>query len=842
MISSSRKIIISLAAIGIALGIMIIPSCFVRATEEEKTRVDIYANEGKGKYQWYWAPVMCSYLTEVSDGYQIVSVNPDAKNNSGDVKILTFGTDFVFENTKTIEAELPIFGGFFDGSDGYYLVWGHDNPEQDNSCEVIRIVKFDKNWNRIDSASLYGANTYIPFDAGSLRMTECGDYLYIRTCHEMYASYDGVHHQANLSIQVKKSEMRITDSFYRVSSGGFYCSHSFNQFVIVDDNNNVIALDHGDAYPRSAFLVKSTQNASNYEYVFNSSTRTENVMTYYGGTGENFTGAILGGLEYSNSNYLTVGASVDQSSSISGKKEKNVYVSATGRGAVGEGNTRINWITDYTEDSGKYALDTKLVKINSNKFLVIWSENDPDSEGNNLKYVFVNGAGNTTSDIYSADGSLSDCQPVLISNKVMWYVSNGAELKFCTIDTSGAYNEDEMVFPSNVDVWPKSIADCRAVISVFGKPAMDDNWSSNHFMVILYGDKVLEEETDYRISGSGWTYSGKQILEESGHYIGKGDYYGSADLSVTFAPQSMSFMRVEESQSSVLLKWTNSYSVLGYSIERKVNSGSYKQVADIQRDASYNIMDWTDKDISVGNKYTYRIRAYSTDGSQIIYSDYSEERVIDKIPTPTPTATPTPTKKPTATPTPTKKPTATPTPTRKPTATPTPVSKPKSTWKLEGGNWYYYDKNGNKATGWLQDGRYWYFLNREGVMQTGWIQDGGKWYYMNASGAMVTGWIEDGGKWYFLSTSGAMATGWVQSGGKWYFLSSSGAMVANGWVQSGGKWYFMSSSGAMVADGWVQSGNIWYYFNTNGVMVTGEFEIDGRKSKFSLSGAWLGYA
>ncbi len=192
----------------------------------------------------------------------------------------------------------------------------------------------------------------------------------------------------------------------------------------------------------------------------------------------------------------------------------------------------------------------------------------------------------------------------------------------------------------------------------------------------------------------------------------------------------------------------------------------------------------------------------------------------------------------TPTPTPSIKPTV------KPTATPTPASKPKSTWVQEGGKWYYYDSNSKKATGWIKDGKSWYYCDKNGVMQTGWIQDGKTWYYMSASGAMVAnGWVQSGNTWYYLGSSGAMATNcWVKSGNTWYYISASGVMVTNGWVKSGNIWYYMNASGAMVTNGWVKSGNAWYYFNANGAMVTGELVIDGRKSKFSSSGAWLGYA
>lgn len=55
----------------------------------------------------------------------------------------------------------------------------------------------------MDEASLYGANTRVLFDTGSLRCDEYGDYLYIRTSHEMYTSSDGLNHQSNLTMSVR---------------------------------------------------------------------------------------------------------------------------------------------------------------------------------------------------------------------------------------------------------------------------------------------------------------------------------------------------------------------------------------------------------------------------------------------------------------------------------------------------------------------------------------------------------------------------------------------------------------------------------------------------------------
>ncbi|MFR5149252.1 MAG: hypothetical protein ACLTER_06740 [Ruminococcus sp.] len=68
--------------------------------------------------------------------------------------------------------ELPLWGGFYAGSDGYYLVEGQNNTAEDNSAEVIRVIRYDTNWNRSGAASitsnpdLFGGEVRYPFDYG----------------------------------------------------------------------------------------------------------------------------------------------------------------------------------------------------------------------------------------------------------------------------------------------------------------------------------------------------------------------------------------------------------------------------------------------------------------------------------------------------------------------------------------------------------------------------------------------------------------------------------------------------------------------------------------------------
>lgn len=142
--------------------------------------------------------------------------------------------DFKLTSKKTVAKELPIFGGFYQKGANYYLLTGRDNPEESRKREVFRVTKYDKNWKRLGAAKLSDVNTTIPFAEGSARFASCGDYLIIRTSHEMYQNKDGHNHQANITMELNCKTMQFTDSYSivkNVSCG--YVSHSFNQFIHV---------------------------------------------------------------------------------------------------------------------------------------------------------------------------------------------------------------------------------------------------------------------------------------------------------------------------------------------------------------------------------------------------------------------------------------------------------------------------------------------------------------------------------------------------------------------------------------------------------------------------------
>ena len=105
----------------------------------------------------------------------------------GKIVVEDYDSAFRFLSGQEIPIELDIWGGFFAGETYNFFVFGQMNEEESNEKEVIRIVKYSKDWRRLGQASLFGANTAEPFHASSLRFSEYDGELYIRTGHLMFA-------------------------------------------------------------------------------------------------------------------------------------------------------------------------------------------------------------------------------------------------------------------------------------------------------------------------------------------------------------------------------------------------------------------------------------------------------------------------------------------------------------------------------------------------------------------------------------------------------------------------------------------------------------------------------
>ena len=373
-----------------------------------------------------WSDTVRSYLT-VCDNGNYMRVQSGAIK--GKLLVEYYSSDFEPLSTKLIDNELPVFGAFYDSGNNYYVLSGQENPKQNDSLEVFRITKYDKNWNKIKSCGLYGANTTVPFDAGSARMTHSGDHLLVRTCHEMYKSSDGNNHQSNVTIEVDMPSMTITDSYTGIMNVDYgYVSHSFNQFIKTD-GNHIVALDHGDAHPRSAVLVKYNSDFTTGKFFPRYFEQVSNidVVTYpeYTAGHYNYTGAAIGGFDVSSSSYIVAQSTVDLDY-INTSETRNVYVSAVSKDLS---TNKLNKITSYAEGTDS-ASAPQLVKINNNSFLLLWSRDTK------VSCVKLNADGTVNGSIHTFEGSLSDCQPVIKNGRAVWYVYDKNNVTFNSLNLS----------------------------------------------------------------------------------------------------------------------------------------------------------------------------------------------------------------------------------------------------------------------------------------------------------------------------------------------------------------------------------------------------------------------
>ncbi len=368
-----------------------------------------------------WASPVKSYLSVTDDGRLMrVQYLP----SDGRVLIEYYDSSYNIVLRKYIEKELPLFGGFYDGGDAFYILTGQKNPNEKENTEVFRITKYDKSWKRLSSAGLFGANTTLPFDAGSARFSKSGKFLIIRTCHEMYTNpEDGLNHQANVTIQLDTEKMVITDSFTDVMNKNYgYVSHSFNQFIKID-GDNIVALDHGDAFPRSIVLIKYKTKVSSGKFIpsYYNTCQAVDMFPIAGQLGDNYTNCSVGGFEISDSTYISAISSVEQGSS---SRVRNIYISVLGKTSD---KPDIIKLTSYTSDSS-IPSTPHLVKISDNSFLVLWEKDSKVCCAQIDKYGSLKGS------VSAFSGALSDCVPVVYGSKVIWYVWNENEITFYEAD------------------------------------------------------------------------------------------------------------------------------------------------------------------------------------------------------------------------------------------------------------------------------------------------------------------------------------------------------------------------------------------------------------------------
>jgi len=405
-------------------------------------------------------------LTPVDDGFMRVFFDGQK------IGIEYFDCNMNMTRKGSLELELPIWGGFYAGADGYYIAEGQNNTAEDDSAEVIRIIRYDKNWKRTGAASitpntsLFGGEVRYPFDYGSGNMAEYNRKLYFVTGHEGYVDEAvGQGHQGMLLIEVDETSMtgEIVDSDLW---------HSFAQYIKTGtDGLYILEQSEGSRCTNLSKYIPETRSTPAWFSVLD-----------YGGIRDSEWAipcyASVDGLELSRTHALSVGTSIDQSNydNVTSDTPYNIYLTATPFDSFSKEGTSVRWLTSYT-GGGKGFIGLHITKVNDNRFMISWEE-EPDKalsladpkdtlSFGKLRYMFVDGAGEPKSQVYSADAPVTDCVPVVTDGKIVYYASSGNMFNIYTIDPeSGAFSKKAMRVAGPGSTW--DIKDGVLTISGFG--------------------------------------------------------------------------------------------------------------------------------------------------------------------------------------------------------------------------------------------------------------------------------------------------------------------------------------------------------------------------------------
>ena len=833
--------------------------------EQEET------NNESGQDVYRYSSTVDSYLTANDDG-TLLRVEHVGEN----AVLELYSADLKLTWKQTLKLELPLWGGYFGGKDYNFLVVGDENPEESDDVEVIRVIRYSKNWHRIDSLSIKGHNTVDPFGAGSLRMSESGDFLYIHTCHRMYKSGDGKNHQANMSFQIYIPTMEITRENYLVSNDYFdYVSHSFDQHVITD-GDDVIKVDHGDAYPRAVTLWKVADTAGSPGY---GDTTRVTILPISGESGNNYTGVSVGGLTASASRYIVAGTSVDQSH-FDTSEQKNIFIASVPKNSPEDSSVSLRWITAYGEGSGIHVATPQLVRISGTQQLLLWSETDGNGE-KTLKYVFLKEDGSPSSDIQSADGRLSDCKPVIRDGKVIWYVTEDSGSVFYIIDP-----EDPAVLQKAArSSWVKLTAgwyyyDENGKMVTGWLPLGDKTYYMDKQGLMVTGFRKISGKR-YVFADSGEMLTGQWYTDEAKQQYYLGDD-GAAVTGIAAVKVAEYFHNPEtdkwESRITEKKRFFNGDGVMQTGWQTAADGKTYwfdEYSGDMAAGEWHSEQngegteDWyylgddgamvTGLVTLPGRDYRYNPETGEYEGIETTFTYYLD-----------------------------------------------PDGKRASGWRTaEDGKAYWFDESGRmQKNRWITDNGKEYFLGEDGTMQTGfvavteddyvWSDEKNDWeykktirsYYVDAEKGKVTGWLQVEGTYYYFDSKGVMQTGWLSGDNSAaYYLDDDGRMVTGlatvkvreyarqpetgnwefrivekerffsadgvmqtGWqtAEDGKTYYFDENSGDMVTGKWIHGQNADgtesdYYLGDDGAMAAaGDVEIDGTVYHFDESGRCTG--
>ena len=358
-------------------------------------------------------------VEEYSNEYKLISSQVIMPDNTNDVD---------YKNAA-------LGGGFFHGEKYNFIINGFSNPDDESAKNIFQITKYDNNWNRLGDCCFESEQLSFPFTGGTLCSAESNGVLYIHACF----SYSTGMNRECVSFIVDEESMEIVEENIPHSF-----AESYNQLIIVDAERRVVTVD--DNNTTSSFRLERipSEGGANLNPVICDIEKipAESYYSYYSSSG-----ACLGGLVETDQKYV-VAYNYTGGGELGDDYPRNIYLAFVDKKSPGESSKLIykrKQITSNNEEEPYSVGNPLIVPFGANKGYVLWSEKELKT-GWYDEYEFT---GKVSYISYSEDGSvspiktveaqLSDCQPLVKGDKIVWYVTDHSAPTFYELDNNGIH-------------------------------------------------------------------------------------------------------------------------------------------------------------------------------------------------------------------------------------------------------------------------------------------------------------------------------------------------------------------------------------------------------------------
>lgn len=538
--------------------------------------------------------------------------------------------------TRSIEMELPIWGGFYKGRDAYYLIEGKQNENCIDGTEVIRIIKYDTAWNSEGAGSVRAmkddssdframkddnAEIRYPFEHSNVRCAEVEGKLYVMTGRQGYVDKTvGQGHQGKLLICMDEStfETNIVDNDY---------SHSFMQSMA--SKGHYIYLYEQSEGSRCTELTRYDTTRTGAEYDFLNDAWCS--VFKYGGKRTSSWAipcySTADDVALSGENILGIGTSIDQShydayANYGETIPYNIYLTVTPMSDLSTEATQVKWLTDYKKDNVQF-IGVTMTKVNDDRFLVTWGEYEEDEtlsdksdslSWRRMHYLFIDGSGNIVSKEAKVSAAFSDCHPIICGDNAVYCASSGTSVNFYLINTqtgefSKKVNGYTSIYSTTVGKIPNQTYTGKAIEPI---------------PVIKYKKKFLIPGKDYTVAYHKNTDIGTAKITIQG--IGK--YCESGYLNFRIVPKGTTVKKLSAGKKSFKVKWkkqtvqTNGYQIM-YALNEKFTNGKKALIVNRNNTVTQKV-----KGLKAKKVYYVRVRTYKTVNGKKYYSSWSKAKRI----------------------------------------------------------------------------------------------------------------------------------------------------------------------------------------------------------------------